>query len=77
MKNQIDVSLDNGKYRVVMDGNSRLYALRNGEKWRDLVGDNLVYFLSLELQEKTKALDKANEDLREIRSLVNNQWRKS
>lgn len=48
-----------GKYTVIND-NGKLTALRNGEPWaRDLVGDNLVYWMltdSIALRELVAAL---------------------
>ena len=44
------VELDNGKYTVKQDSSGRLYALRYGEEWRDLCGDNLVYQLAAEVE---------------------------
>ena len=48
-----------GKYTVIND-NGKLTALRHGEPWgRDLVGDNLVYWMlvdSLRLKEQRDAL---------------------
>lgn len=43
------VTVADGKYTVFND-NGRLYATRNGEPWgRDLVGDNLVYWMMVEI----------------------------
>lgn len=43
------VTVADGKYTVTIDG-GKMTALRNGEPWvRDLVGDNLVYWLTVEL----------------------------
>ena len=54
---QIDVGF--GKYTVVFDdATGKLSALRYGEPWRDLVGDNLIYWLSIELK---KAREKIQE----------------
>ena len=53
------MSFASGKYTVIND-KGRLTALRNGERWdRDLVGDNLVYWMlvdSIELRELVTAL---------------------
>ena len=38
------LELDNGKYELTMEDN-KITATRNGEEWRDLTGDNLVYFM--------------------------------
>ena len=43
------VSVADGKHTVVIDG-GKLSALRYGEPWRDLAGDNLVYWLAVELK---------------------------
>lgn len=48
-----------GKYTVIND-NGILTALRHGEPWgRDLVGDNLVYWMLVEV-DRLKALSVAN-----------------
>lgn len=57
------VDVDNGKYTVVSD--PYLRALRHGQPWRDLTGDNLVYFLAAELQaarDKIKELEAIREN---------------
>ena len=52
------IELDNGKYTVMYDENNQypMKCLRYGEEWRDLVGDNLIFWLCAkieELEEKT------------------------
>lgn len=43
------VTVADGKYTVIND-NGKLTALRNGEPWaRDLIGDNLVYWMMVEI----------------------------
>jgi len=44
------ITLAEGKYEIhgTEDG-LELHALRHGEPWRDMVGDNLVYFLVQEV----------------------------
>lgn len=42
------ITIADGKYTVQYD-NGRLTALRYGEPWRDLTGDNLIYWLMVEL----------------------------
>lgn len=50
------VSVADGKYTVIND-NGHLTALRNGEPWdRDLTGDNLVYWLTVELAQARERL---------------------
>lgn len=52
------IELDNGKYTVMYNENNQypMKCLRYGEEWRDLVGDNLIFWLCAkieELEEKT------------------------
>lgn len=52
------IELDNGKYTIMYDENNQypMKCLRYGEEWRDLVGDNLIFWLCAkieELEEKT------------------------
>lgn len=53
---RLNVSVDNGKYTVIMEADGRLHALRHGEPWQDLTGNNLVYFLAAELEAARKRL---------------------
>ena len=53
---RLNVSVDNGKYTVIMEADGRLHALRHGEPWQDLCGNKLVYFLAAELEATRKAL---------------------
>lgn len=56
------VELDNGKYEVVLENiqhngaHKQVFkALRNGQEWRDLVGDGLImemFYRILELEEE-------------------------
>jgi len=48
------VILDSGKYEVVLDqtdGKFNFLALRYGEEWRDLTGDNLVLTMFNKIQD--------------------------
>ena len=49
-----------GKYTVVFE-DSKLSALRYGEVWRSLVGDNLVLALALELQDARLEIEQLRE----------------
>lgn len=57
----VRIELGDGKYTYVHDPvTGRQEALRYGQKWRDLVGDNFVYLLAqkvLEAEAKAKAFD--------------------
>jgi hypothetical protein len=53
----IKLELSDGKYTILYNGSTpfQFEALRNGEPWRDLVGDNLVLALVhriIDLQEE-------------------------
>lgn len=50
------INLRDGKYSIIQKENGSLEALRYGESWRDLTGDNLVYAMTVEIQKLTKAL---------------------
>lgn len=50
---------DNGKYTVIFNERTgALHALRNGEVWKDLSGNNLVYWM---LVEHKRALERIAE----------------
>lgn len=53
-RNRIDVA--DGKYTVVGIEDGHLRALRHGEEWRSLTGDNLIFALAVELQEARERL---------------------
>lgn len=46
-----NIQVANGKYTVVIGPCGQLSALRYGEPWQDLTGNNLVYCLAVELRE--------------------------
>jgi hypothetical protein len=50
-KLDIDVTVGEGKYRVIFGRDTTLQALRYGEEWRKLDGDNLVLALAQEVQD--------------------------
>ncbi len=45
------ISVDNGKYTVIIRKDGGLEALRYNEKWRDCVGDNLIFHMAYEIDE--------------------------
>lgn len=47
----IDITFGEGKYRYIMDSSGKSRCLRNGEEWRDLVGDKMVLALVAEIEE--------------------------
>lgn len=56
------VTVADGKYTVIND-KGRLSALRHGEPWgRDLLGDNLVYWMMVEIAQLRAALADATKN---------------
>jgi len=48
------VILDSGKYEVILDQDGskfNFHALRYGEQWRDLIGDNLILAMFYKIQD--------------------------
>jgi hypothetical protein len=54
----LNLTVADGKYTVQRGPQTNLRALRYGEPWRDLVGDNLIFYLAFELQEAREKLAK-------------------
>lgn len=53
---ELRVSVDNGKYTIVMPESGGLHALRYGEEWRDLTGDGMVLAMAYEIEKLREAL---------------------
>ena len=54
------ITVADGKYTLIND-NGKLTALRNGEPWgRDLVGDNLVYWMMVEIRQLKEKLSEVH-----------------
>lgn len=45
-----ELSIKVGKYTVIQTKKGALHALRNGEEWRDCVGDNLILSMAQEIE---------------------------
>jgi len=61
------MKFDNGKYEIKREGD-RLIAYRYGEVWRDLTGDNLIYWMVervKQLESDLLYIDKENTEKRE------------
>lgn len=56
----IELEICDGKYTVLLpqEPHEKLSALRYGEPWRDLVGDNLVHGLAVELYDAKREIEK-------------------
>ena len=59
------IKLDNGKYTIVYDETNSFpeKCLRYGEEWRNLVGDNLIFWLCQRIKELEEEIDDMNETL--------------
>lgn len=57
------IELDNEKYTIVYDETNSFpeKCLRYGEKWRNLVGDNLMFWLCQRIEELEEELDDVND----------------
>lgn len=51
------IVLDNGKYMIVYDKTNSFpeKVLRYGEEWRNVVGDNLIFWLCVEIERLREA----------------------
>ena len=56
------VTVADGKYTVILPQKSGMYALRHGERWRDLCGDGMVLALVTEIDTLRGMLHKPKED---------------
>lgn len=45
------MKFDNGKYEIKRNTDGNLICLRYGEPWRDLTGDNLIYYMQARITE--------------------------
>jgi hypothetical protein len=61
----LQVEVNDGKYTVVIHDNGRLEALRHGESWRWLTGDNLVFCLAAELYEAREKIIRLEGEINE------------
>ncbi len=54
-----EISLLDGKYTILINDLGALSALRYGEPWRNLVGDNLVRAMAVEIEELREKVKKS------------------
>ena len=54
-KQTVRIELNDGKYTYVREPDGKQYALRYGEEWRALTGDNLIYWMALRIEELEEA----------------------
>jgi len=65
------IDLDNGNYTLLFE-EGKLRALRYGEEWRDLVGDNLVLVMGFEIERLRKRLELIEDNLGDDKAV--RQW---
>ncbi len=54
----LDVTVGDGKYRLMQYPNGELVAYRHGERWQSLLGNNLVLALVQEIQRLREELER-------------------
>ena len=57
-----EIEVCDGKYTVLIEETGGTSALRYGKPWRDCVGDNLIYWLAVELEEAREKLKECMSD---------------
>lgn len=61
-----ELILENGKYHFHLDENYILKCYRNGEEWRDFIGDKAIYALFLHAVELQDRIDTFSANVRQI-----------
>jgi hypothetical protein len=61
------ITLADGKYTIVYDEDNLfpVKCLRYGEEWRDVTGDNLIFYLCAMIEELTEAKPQQNKPSKE------------
>lgn len=60
MAQLLDVSVNNGKYRVIQYADGHVGVQRSGIDWRDCTGDKLVLSLAQEVEHLRERLSKSH-----------------
>jgi hypothetical protein len=73
--NEVDwiIDLENGKYKLIHYIDAGLVALRYGEPWRKLTGDNLIYFLGLKIIELNEEIENLKSEAEKYHDLSYSQ----
>ena len=66
------IDIANGKYTIYQEKQGSLKALRYGEPWQDLCGNNMVFNLMIELIEAKDTIKSALDDILEIDDIDTN-----
>jgi len=72
MSDMIRVSICDGKYTIVQDATGRTSVLRNGEAWRDAVGDGVILGAAYEIEELRERV----EELERASAVALDAWRR-
>jgi len=64
MSDMIRVSICDGKYTIVQDATGRTSVLRNGEPWRDAVGDGVILGAAYEIEKLRKRVGELEKEAR-------------
>ena len=64
------IELDNGKYTIIYDENNQYpeKCLRYGAEWKNLTGDNLIFFLCAMIEDSNKCIVELYKLLDKIRT---------
>lgn len=62
---EFKISLDDNKYTYLRYKDGGQEALRHGEPWRQLSGDNLIYFMGCLIEEQVKQLEALQAELKQ------------
>ncbi len=69
----LDLNVDD-KYRVILHKSGKLEALRYGQTWRDLSGDNLVLSLAQQLENDRALLKEAYEVIKGVNAVQGDNY---
>jgi hypothetical protein len=61
------INVCNGQYTIIQNNNPwEFKALRNGEEWRDLTGDNLILALCYRIEDMQKLINQCKDTFEKI-----------
>jgi hypothetical protein len=66
------INIGDGKYTVIQEDNPWIFkALRNGEEWRDLTGDNLILAMLYRIEDMQKIINQCKDTFEKIIPMEN------
>lgn len=66
-QDHLRVLTGDGKYEVVVPADHKAHALRHGEPWRELIGDNLILALAYDLDEARETIKTLQSEIDALR----------